>query len=90
MRDVVNNTGQNISEKTSYFKNGEVISEIKVNDSVKDILKFRYVIDKEKNTFQLSYKNHSKKFIIEKLTKNEFDLKDLETDKIIRNIRVKD
>ena len=49
-----------------------------------------YQLNKEKNIFRLSHQNYSKEFSIEKLNKNEFDLKDLETDKIIRNIRVKE
>lgn len=90
MKDVINSTGQNISEKTTYYKNGEAISEIKINDTIFEVIKFSYNLNKEKNIFRLSHQNYSKEFSIEKLNKNEFDLKDLETDKIIRNIRVKE
>ncbi len=90
MKDVVNSTGQDISEKTTYYKNGTAISVIKVDNKVNEVIKFKYAINKEKNTFRLSYQNYSKEFSIEKLNKNEFDLKDLETSRIIRNIRVKD
>lgn len=90
MKDVVNSTGQDIFEKTTYYKNGTAISIIKVDNKVNDVIKFKYTINKEKNTFRLSYQNYSKEFSIDKLDKNEFNLKDLETSRIIRNIRVKD
>lgn len=87
MKDVVNNTGQNISEKTTYYENGDVITEMSLDGENIEKINAKYSINKNNGTIRLEYQKYSGEFSIEKLDDDEFDIKDLKTNRLIRNIR---
>ena len=87
MKDVVNNTGQNISEKTTYYKNGEVITEMALEGKTIEKIKAKYFINRNNGTIRIEYQKYSGEFCIEKLDDDEFDIKDLKTNRTVRNIR---
>jgi len=87
MKDVVNNTGQNISEKTTYYKNGEVITEMALEGKTIEKIKAKYFINRNNGTIRIEYQKYSGEFSIEKLDDDEFDIKDLKTNRTVRNIR---
>ena len=88
MKDVVNNTGDNFSEKTTYYKDNKAVSEVWLNGKLTDKFILKYSIDKSKNILHLEFnKKYNSDFLILKLNRKELDLKDIKNNRITRNIR---
>lgn len=87
MKNVINNTGQDLSEKTTYYKDGTVVTEMALDGKLTEQFKSKYSIDKEKGILLLQLQKDTVEFAIVKLDRDEFDLKDPKTGRVIQNIR---
>ncbi|MRX67266.1 hypothetical protein SAMN06265349_101948 [Flavobacterium resistens] len=95
MVNASNSPDENVTDKTTYFKNGSIISEIYITDrrkknKQKGTIRMSYKLDTIENTLEIILdKKIKKKFQIEKLTDNKLELKDLENGRILESTRVK-
>ncbi len=87
LKDVIDESGQNASEKQTFYKNGKVIFEIFSNKKLVSKIAANYILNKNNNNLTIYY---NKKILviykIEKLNENELDLLDIKTKRTIRNI----
>jgi len=88
MKDVVDNTNMNISDKTTFCDNDSIFIETYSNNKLFESIRGVYKLDSKSNT--LSIKIHGNEYSnseIIKLTETELHIKDRKTGKIFRNIR---
>ena len=88
MRDVVNHTDLNATDKVTFYENDSIYVEILVDNKVNSQLKGKYILDTESETLttMINDETSSPSEVI-KLTETEMELKDEKTEKIIRFIR---
>ncbi len=88
MRDVVNHTDLNATDKVTFYENDSIYVEILVDNKVNSQLKGIYILDTESETLttMINDETSSRSEVI-KLTETEMELKDEKTEKIIRFIR---
>ncbi|MFT3796471.1 hypothetical protein [Flavobacterium sp.] len=84
LRDVTNDQNNPISEKTTYKINGEVITQMN-SPELSETIKSKYFLDTVNREITIEYQNSKWKYKIEKLTTEEFNIKNSEG-KVIRNI----
>lgn len=88
MRDVVNNTGLNTTDKITFYENDSIYVEILVDNKVNSQLKGKYFLDTESKTLTTIINDETSfRSEVIKLTETEMELKDETTEKIIRFIR---
>jgi len=88
LKDVVDYSGQNASDKLTLFPNGTAVAEVFANKKVVTRIKGKYVFDKENEIIKMFFANDSIVYKVQKLDDDELDLLDLKTKRLIRNVRV--
>ena len=88
MRNVVNSTGLNATDKVTFYENDSIYVDSLVDNKVNSQLKGKYVLDTESETLTtiINDETSSRSEVI-KLTETEMELKDEKTEKIIGFIR---
>lgn len=88
LKDVVDQSGQNASDKLTFFKNKIVTAELFSNKKLVDKVNGKYNYEKQQGILTLDFgKNAIVIYKIQKLNNNELELLDIKSKKIIRNIR---
>lgn len=87
MRDVINDTGEDISDKTTFNNDSTFIAEIFLDGNVVESFSGKFKIDQNKKTISIQFEDYIGESKIEKLNEKEFIVKDLKTGKITRSIR---
>jgi len=87
MRDVINNTGLNATDKVTFYENDSISLEILVDGELNSQLKGKYILDTVNNTLTTKIDDLSSQSEVIKLTETEMELKDEKTGKLIRYIR---
>jgi hypothetical protein len=89
LRDVLDVSNQNASDKTTFYKNGTVIFEIFSNKKLVTKINSKYILNKSNKNLTIYYNNNILvTYKIEKLNETELDLLDIKTKRIIRNIHL--
>lgn len=87
MKDVINNTGEDFHEKFTFYKGDSVVTELFVNGKVQQRFKEKFTLDKKTGIIRLKVGAIIFERKIEKLTKDELEIKDLNSGKTIRCVR---
>lgn len=89
MRDVVNQTGEDISDKTTFKMDSTFIAETFLDGNVVEAFTGKYKINQNKKTISIQSQDYEGEFefIIETLNSKELNLKDKKTGRITQNIR---
>lgn len=89
MRDVVNQTEENISDRTTFKKDSTFIAETFLDGNVVETVSGKYKISKNNKTINIQFEDYGGEFefIIEKLNSKELNLRDKKTGRITRSLR---
>jgi len=88
LKDVVDQSRQNASDKLTFLKNKIVTAELFANKKLVDKVNGKYNYEKQKGILTLDFgKNAIVIYKIQKLNNNELELLDIKSKKVIRNIR---
>jgi hypothetical protein len=87
LKDVVDYTGQDASDKMTFFENGTVVAEVYLNKKIVTKIKSKYTFDKQNKTLNITGKSFSVTYKVLKLDNDELNLEDSKTHRAIRNIR---
>ncbi|NUY82362.1 hypothetical protein HUK80_15765 [Flavobacterium sp. MAH-1] len=88
LKDVANFTGQNTSDKMTFYENGTSLIEIFSNGKRVTKITSKYTFDKHNNMLTITTgKKLSVTYKVVKLNDEELDLEDPKTHTVIRNIR---
>jgi hypothetical protein len=83
----VDQNGQKATDRLTFYKNSNVISEVFANDSVISKVAGKYNLDRKTKLLELEIENKSVKFKIEKLNDAELFLLDENSNKTVRMLR---
>lgn len=87
LKNVVDYTGENGSDKMTFFEDGKATAEVFLNNKLVTKIESKYVFDQQKKTLSIITGNFSVVYKVVKLNENELYLEDLKTHAVIRNVR---
>jgi len=87
MKDNINNTGKDFEEKFTFHKGDSVVTELFANGEVQERFVEKYILDKKTGIVKIRVADSTFLRKIEKLTKDELEIKDLNSGKTIKCVR---